>query len=797
MSDSSYLFGMGIEYNPPVSHPSEHNPSSFDLLGVETSLLVADESKMSQAKYRTELAYRIHDLLYWKWGANSRRSINNPLENYNAFYGILNGDADYTDANQYGESVKTTPLKDYSFFSTNIDIIKGLFINTPIDFDLQSISEEAYERKIEKVSKMATEDFFRSVSSGFQQESGLDLTEALTDPKQSVPDKKQLYEYLDEKEQVELLLHDLLTYTEQRYNTTEELVSCLQDKCIVETQAAEVVVHNNDVRLKRIHPKNISWLGAKNVTDADECDAISLVNYIPISTAVQKYGIYLDQTIKHEFELLPKKFRNGGLEFTHYPNFSMYSRGSVDGEGETMYNKSNEFGWFYTESQGTLLITEQKTYYKLIRHINCEVTIDGRPVTEDEWNAHKSGTFDRSHDVMYNKIEDGDEKGKFIKKLPFVELWESVRLGHKYVIYTRKYPYTYRPSNSKANISFPVILQSYETQSMITKGINIQQLYNSVMRLVRKLVNTAGISAIAYDESQLPDGMSLEDVIYEAKEAGLLTYNGRQINGSPTRESTRHLTRVETGMNDDVARLISLCAMLHETYDQICGITPSMKGILANRQGQKVTETAISQGNLVLANFFRQNDTFVGNCLRILANIGKQVWHKEKRKSFIKDGHVKILNLVKDIELEDVMIFIQNGFKSREKKERIIGYAEQAISSGQASLKDLVMMTLEDNPLKVKAMYEAGIETYEKLSAQSQEAQQSAEQVKLQLEQMKVEMPKIVAEINAKATIESAKIKAGSDLQKQDEMITFEEDMADIQTSKEMINQNENKQPAQ
>jgi hypothetical protein len=714
-----------------------------------------------------KVANLLHNVLHLRFMNGKHSGGVNKLSNYQAYAGILNAEDYYDNTHPYGEE-GNSPLKDYAFFDTNIESIRGMLLGQPFQFDVKTVNSEAGAKKIDLVSQSATEGFMRKMAEKHKQTQGVDLEEAMTDKSIYVPTtEEERLSFLTGKGQIEQAVLDMMQYTLWRYRLDTELADCFRDKGIVNREFGEVfMVANKDISFRRLHPKQVSWIGDENIADLADADAVGVTRYIHLNTAIQSYGHLWEDTKSEEAlaksiqDVVAQKPISWQGEFSGSPDAEWMNE-----EGFVQLSMMNGYLGLYQpiDAQSTMLC-EQKMYFKMIRRLRFRLMYNSKPMSKDEYKDYKKGKIDAC-DVDFVKVEKDykETKSEVIVYRPIVELYQSTRLGANLIVDLRKCPITYRDRTDPVNVIPPVVGYVGKDRSMVTKGLPLQEMYNGIIRVVRKQVNMLGINALAYDLSKLPDGYDLQRVLYEGKEVGLVLYNSKQTNGQPTSDDHKHLTKVEMGSAADIAQLLNLAALVHETYDAICGVTPSMKGVLQDRQGIKVTEAALSQGNLVLMSAFKEHRDFVQNVLQIIANYGKHVWPKEETRSVIvgKAG-LKVLRLSQDMPNEQYGIFLTDGYQAQQDKQVIMSMADRALSSGAASMPELLELVFEDNPARALSIFKQGMSTMARVQAQQQELIAQAESLKAQVEQQKVQIPIQVAQIQneGKLQVEQMRIDA-------------------------------------
>jgi len=307
------------------------------------------------------------------------------------------------------------------------------------------------------------------------------------------------------------------------------------------------------------------------------------------------------------------------------------------------------------------------------------------------------------------------------------------------------------------------------------------------MTKLRKQVAMSGMKTLIIDSSEIPEGSSVDAMLIEANELNALVINGQRTSGAPTKESYKHMTTVDLGLNDDIMKLLNLAATIRQMYDSVCGVTPGMRGEFANREALGQTQLAKLQGTLISHRLFASHSEYVRNVIDRIANLGKFVWAKQRRKRLlIGERGIKTLNLAENINMLDYGIYLSDSMKGARDKEFLMSVTQTGLSSGQVGLKEMVQMYYAENPYAVLSIFRDGLSAYEKLEAQQMQASSQSQQMMAEAAMTRATASIQAAEVTGKWKAEVEKMQQEFELMKQGRKIEHDEDKTDINNQQQI-----------
>ncbi|RYC69643.1 hypothetical protein [Spirosoma sordidisoli] len=744
-------------------------------------LLVVPEGKPGSAEYERKLDAlfkRLHDWLSSRWLYRNDTNgtgpfARNPLKNYKRVNGTPD-EADHADILAPFGQAGLSQLQAADFYSTNLGVLAGILAESPLRYSVDILNPEVSERALDKVAQMGAEGFLRAAAQQASQATGTDLQPGLTDPSIFVPDNEdEVMAPLTEKEEIASVTYDMLKAASEETRLERILANCFDDLGVVNAEMMEIRIENGKLRVDRLTGNEVAWLGPAEIEKADQADGWGIFRMLPATQCVAQYGGYMEEV--DTLKAFKSWLENGMKD----------QPAAVAGpKAQTSWSLRNALP--YVSNGDTPALLESRIYVKLVRFLKFALTLDGLELSDEQVKKFRKRQLDEAERVLYTRLTDEEAEvqkaqGRAIHTIPIVELWESVRLGGEHLIYRRPAPGQIRRQGERANVKYPIIAHFQPGQSLVTKGVPLYELHTNIMTKLRKLVALSGMKTLVIDASEVPEGSSVDQMLIEANEIGVLVINSQRTSGAPTKESYKHMTTVDLSLNDNVVHLLNLAATLRDMYDNMTGVTPAMKGLFANREALGQTQMAKLQGTLISQRHFAAHSEFVREGLEVMVNLGKYVWAGQGRKRILLgEGGVKTLRLAEEINSYDYGIYLSDSMKAARDKEFLMNVAQQGMSSGQVGLREIISMYYADNPYKVLSIVRDGLSAYERMEGQIKQMQAENQQAMAEAAKARAQAPIEVANITGQWKLEVEKLKQEFEAMRQEGKLQHDADKFDV-----------------
>jgi hypothetical protein len=373
------------------------------------------------------------------------------------------------------------------------------------------------------------------------------------------------------------------------------------------------------------------------------------------------------------------------------------------------------------------------------------------------------------------------KKGEKMINKPLTEIRMGTKIGHKMLINWGPKPNQIRYEENYANTNFDFFGAikgnlNGNTLSVVDSLKNVQILLNIVMYQIELAMARSGGKSIVYDVSQKPKNISLKNVMYHAKNSGLILINnkaeGMQTNGF------NQFQQVDFTLSQSVAQMINLKTMLEDTADRLTGISASRAGVQKSGDLVGVTERNVMQSTLITAPLFDIHYRLVGDVLQGLAALMKVAWGKEGRMANVYgDMGMQTFKIDKSIALPEYGIFIENSGKEVQRKQDMMALLERFSSSGNIDPLSIIQAVNAEGSSEVESILTEGLGALKEQQQEMQERQVAAQEQANEIAAEKISMPLQVQQLKSETDIELKRMEIENDATLQDNDLRHKEDM--------------------
>jgi hypothetical protein len=373
------------------------------------------------------------------------------------------------------------------------------------------------------------------------------------------------------------------------------------------------------------------------------------------------------------------------------------------------------------------------------------------------------------------------KKGEKIVKKPITFIHQATKIGDDILVDWGPKPNQIRYEENYANSQldyFGIVKDNINdtTISVVDSLKNIQMLYNITIYQIELAMSRAGGKSLIYDVSQKPKKIPLEDVMYHAKNSGLILINSKQEGGQQS--TFNQFQNVDFTLSQSVGQLINLKMMLEDTADKLTGISAARSGIQKSGDLVGVTQQSMMQSSLITAPLFDIHYKVVGEVFNGLANLMRIAWANEGRMANIYgDMGMEVFEIHKSISLDEYGIFLSNSGKEVQDKQQMMMLMERYSSTGELDPMTAVRAVRADSAVEVEAIITSGISELRAQQLEMEERQLAAQEQANEINAQKINIPIEVAKINAEGDIAVAKINAEIKVNQEQMKQEFEKDM--------------------
>jgi len=648
-------------------------------------------------------------------------------ENYLLYEGKFDGKQFEYVTETYG---LTSParLVNYPIIQPKIDLLVGELISQPLQFTVNVINRSAIRRKNEKKITVATEMLLRPIRAEISKALGVEFPEE--ELGEEIPDDIKTFQQYKFRDAVEDQVHIGLNFIIQKQDLKSIFKRGFYDLNITSKEFYKTYIYNGDPYVERIDPRQMIWDFDSDKETIQDSKFAGHENWYTINEIIDKYGNDLSKEDVQKLE----QIQNDGPNKSNIENYDSFVFDSV--------------------SNTDLKIRVVEMQWKSLKQIKFKVS-------ENKFDPELP---------FYKMVKDDykPKKGEKVISKPITFIHQATKIAEDIIINWGPKANQIRFEENYANAKldyFGVIRNSFSgtTISVVDALKNIQLLYNITMFQIELTMQRAGGKTVIYDLSQKPTNVSLEQVMYHAKNSGVLFINSKQEGGQIS--TYNQWGQVDFTLSNSVSQLINLKMMLEDTADKLTGISAARSGINKSGDLVGVTQQNIMQSSLITAPLFDIHYKIVGDVLNNVANLMRISWANEGRMANIfGDTGMEVFEIDKSISLDEYGVFVNNSGKEIQDKQSMLNMMQQYAATG--SLDPLTALTAmrADSATEVEALVKKGIQDLRAQQIQMQERELAAQEQRNEIDAAKLQVPVQVAQINAEGNIRVAEINAETKL---------------------------------
>jgi hypothetical protein len=668
-------------------------------------------------------------------------------ENYLIASGEFNKDQFRYITDMYGMTAPAR-LVNYPLIQNKLDLLAGELITQPLQYTVNVINRNAIRRKTEELVSIAVETILRPERRKIEEVTNSKIPDE--DLGEEIPEDVEQFMKMNYRTNVEKQVTVGLKYLIDRWDLKSTFKRGFYDLQITNKEFYRVYVKNRTPYVERIDPRQM-------VYDQDG-DKESLQD--SLYAGVDNW--YTVNEIMDRFELSAKEVDE--LEELAQQKNQWYNENNADNS--------------YITSDGTngLRIRVVDMQWKSIKMINYKVS---------------PNKYDPDSD--YHKMVPDDykpKKGEKIVKKAITEVRQAIKIGHEMLIQYGAKPNQIRYEENYANtkLDFYGIIRnnfSGSTLSIVDALKNIQLLYNIVMFHIDGALARSGGKAIVYDVSQKPKNVPLSDIMYHAKNSGLIMINSKQEGGQMS--TFNQWKDIDFTLSQSVSQMINLKMMLEETADKLTGITASRAGINKTSDAVGVNERSVMQSTLITAPLFDIHFKLVSEVLQGMANLMRYCWGEDGYMiNVFGDMGYEVFKIDKAVALDEYGLFVKNNAKELERKQSMMSLISNFSSTGALDPIATIKAVNGETASELESILTAGLESVKAEQTQMEERKIAAQEQANQINSEKMQIPIQVAQIKAEADLEVAKLNSDTKLAIANEELDHKEDSMDVQNKQEL-----------
>jgi hypothetical protein len=668
-------------------------------------------------------------------------------ENYLIASGEFNKDQFKYITDMYGMTAPAR-LVNYPLIQNKLDLLAGELIVQPLQYTVNVTNRNAIRRKTEELVAIAVETILKPERRKIEEVTNTEIPDE--DLGEEIPEDVEQFMKMNYRTNVEKQVSVGLKYLIDRWDLKSTFKRGFYDLQITNKEFYRVYIKNRTPYVERVDPRQMVYDQDGDKESLQDSLYAGVDNWYTVNEIIDRFELSSDEVDKLE-DLAQQK---------------------------NQYYNDNNSGNSYITADGTnsLRVRVVDMQWKSIKMINYKVS---------------PNKYDPDSD--YHKMVADDykpKKGEKIEKKAITEVRQAIKVGHEMLIKWGAKPNQIRYEENYANTKldfYGVIRNNFSgsTLSIVDALKNIQILYNIVMFHIDGALARSGGKAIVYDVSQKPKNVPLGDIMYHAKNSGLIMINSKQEGGQMS--TFNQWKDIDFTLSQSVSQMINLKMMLEETADKLTGITASRAGVNKTSDAVGVNERSVMQSTLITAPLFDIHFKLISEVLQGMSNLMKYCWGEDGYMiNVFGDMGYEIFNIDKAIALDEYGIFVKNNAKELERKQTMMGLINNFSSTGALDPIATIKAVNGETASELESILTAGLESVQAEQTQMEERKIAAQEEANQINAQKMQIPIQVAQIKAEADLEVAKLNSDTKLSIANEELDHTEDAMDVQNRQEL-----------
>ncbi len=630
-------------------------------------------------------------------------------------------------------------LVNYPLIQNKLDLLAGELITQPLQYTVNVTNRNAIRRKNEELTAIAVETILKPERRKIEKLTGSKIPDE--DLGLEIPKDVDEYMKMNYRTSVERQVSVGLKYCIDRWKLKGTFKRGFYDLMITNKEFYRVYIKNRTPYVERLDPRQIIYDQNSDQETLQDSMYAGIDNWYSINEIIDRFE--LEGKVVDELEELASQTSQW------YANNNTYN------------------SYMAPDGTNALRCRVVDIQWKSIKMIKYKIS---------------PNKYDPSID--YHKMLPDDykpKKGEEVVKKAIVEVREAVKVGHKMLIKFGAKPNQIRYEENYANTKldfFGVIRNRFagSTLSIVDTLKNIQLMYNIVMFHIDQALARSGGKALVYDVSQKPKNIPLSDVMYHAKNSGLIMINSKQEGGQMS--TFNQWKDIDFTLSNSVSQMINLKMMLEETADKLTGITASRSGVNKTSDAVGVNERSVMQSTLITAPLFDIHYQLVGETLQGMANLMRYTWGEDGYMiNVFGDMGYEMFKIDKAISLDEYGIFVQNNSKELERKQTMMQMINNFSSSGAIDPIATIKAVNADNATDLEAILTSGLEAVQAAQTQMEERKIAATEAANEINGQKINVTLDTAKIKSETDMKIAELESETKLTIAGEDLEHKEDM--------------------
>ncbi len=700
-------------------------------------------------------------------GSNLRSDRFRKLINYDLYNGKVNHKDIEAICDPLGINTSSTfsaRFQHYDIISEPIRLLIGEETKRPDNHIVITESPDDINRKTSAIK----DKIFQALQQGLAYQ-----IDPNADPNNPPPPPEEIlkHEKYTPSDIIESKANKILKVLKKKLNTRLLFSQGWKDALIAGEEIYWVGIENAEVAMRRVNPVNLTVILDGDTTFIDDAIAVVEERMLAINTILDEYGDVLSKTDVEKLE-----------NYTRGTFGSFNTAGGFEPQFEVVNNQNAFAGVTPTNAyngnnSNNYSIRVTRVEWKSMKKIGelTWVNEDNEPQTEIVDEFFKHNTFKQA-------FPDAKIEWYWIN-----EAWEGVKIGQD--IYTEIKP----KANQRRRLDNPYycrlgytgfIYEATNSQSvsLIDRLKPYQYLYDIISyRLEIAFASDQGKKFIM-DLAQIPasQGIDIEKWMYYLKEMNIAFINSFEEGkkGAATGQLANKFNQfqaIDLSLSQSIQQYINMLDYIKQQVAFVSGVTPQRLGTINNQELVGNVERSVNQSSLITEYLYEAHAEVKRRAYTSMIEVAKIAYKNGLSAQYVLDDMgIEMLTLEEnEFESSEFNVFVTNNSKDLELKAKLDQLVQVALQSEKIDLSAIVETLMNDSPRDIVRLLQRKEEEWYKRQADQGKAQQEHEMKVEQLQQqmhseqveldhLKLEQDRYIAELNNETKVQVAEIQVYS-----------------------------------
>lgn len=616
----------------------------------------------------------------------------------NANMNFYNGDQeistkfDFLQQDYDGKSLPAIWIN-YNKIRNKINLLEGEYAVQKVDVSCKTLNRDAASRKMKKKAGILAKKLMSQIMPEIDP-SGEILPQGNSGYIPYTEEELDIYMQSSYKEPLERAMDSILKYDVERMNYVRSRVAMARYMLITGRAVNKIEFSGNKPTIRIVDPRYFiidPYCFDDNMSTAAFCGEW---RYAPVSEIASDYGLTLKEI---------KDIHKGGfipLWTGYQDNFMM---------PWDIINEQTMVLVYYAEWRDFKQV-RAKVIKDQYGSEHVKILKDNEDITEKD---RKAGAY------VEMRVVETIRKGTLIGGCKLVDWGEMTNIIRNDI-----------DDPCKAEYSYTVVSPQYinfRSVSKVEELRELQELKDRIMYTIQLEMSTAGKKGFIYDTKYKPATLTLQDVMYYLKTAGIaFTDSGKEglpVGGNP-------FPVIDTSLSQSITLYLELAQYVDMEMDRVSGINDARQGFQKSDALVGVSQMAMVQSSLITQPLNKAFEIFENLTMQKYANYVKTIFPfiKEQYEPLISEIGLDVMEVDGDIPLQSYGIFVQvNGDDIMNNRAKFDQALMMALQANGIEWSDFLMLSFDPDTKSGVKKFLAIQERKAALQQQMMQAQQEGE----------------------------------------------------------------------